>query len=107
MKKVITNKCYSIEITPNYCYLFFGKELVAKKKLNQNEIEVETAEKLISKYIKVGGYKHWLKIMGICGVKCDRNDESVYLDYLSSKYVSLLRGLKNKLSEVVLNEQNI
>lgn len=104
MQKRIVHKCYSIDIAPKYCYLYFGKDMVARRKFNDSEIELETINKMIDKYIKNSGYTHYLQILSWAGIKADRKDENVYLEYLSSEYVTLLRRLKNRVSEVLTNE---
>lgn len=104
MKKTIRHDCYIIDITDKYCYLYFGNEIVAKRKLNDDEPEFVTAEKNIDRYIKCGGFKHYLQMLAISGIKADRKDENVYLEYLSSEYVSLLTALKNKVRKEFIKD---
>lgn len=93
MNREYRNKCYRLIIAKPQVMLFFGQDQVGNAVMTKDEIEVDTAKRVINKYLKGGAYTNWLTICKIAGDKKERTEET-WLEYLhESAHARLLRSL--------------
>lgn len=104
MKKIYDKSPYKLTINDGIVQLYDGRELVETANVKSNEIEVDTCERVINKHIKHGSYHNWLNIVKIIENSIEKGkfnakDESLWIDYLKSDYVRLLRELLSDIRE--------
>lgn len=93
MKLEYKKKCYRLIIATPQVMLFYGSEQVGNAVQRKEELEIDTAKRVINKYLKGGAYTNWLNICKIAGDKKERTEET-WLEFLQeSAHARLLRGL--------------
>ena len=93
------NKCYRLIIATPQVMLFCGSEQVGNGVMRQDEIEVDTARRVVNKYLKGGAYTNWLNICKLAGDKKERTEDT-WLEYLhESAHARLLRGLLEQVEK--------
>lgn len=108
MSKWLIEGAYALFFTKTAVALLSGNECVGYATIKPQETELETAEKLIDKYMHNKLYTHYLKVLRIADnvktpLKELRTDMTWY-QFTQSYYVKNLLRLKKKLLDMSLNE---
>lgn len=82
--------------------LYFGRYTVLCVTENKNELPPDTCQRVINRYIKHGGYKHWCDLIRIADkdvnvAELKQKESKYWFEYLTSPHVNRLRKLLNKI----------
>ena len=95
MRIKFKNKCYTLEIDSPEVKLYCGKEIVCRGKMYRDEVELDTARRIVNRYLKGPAYTEYLHILKLSGLDHRRTEDN-WLEYCSSPYTRLLRGILAK-----------
>lgn len=108
MSKWVVEGAYGLMFTGKAVALMSGNECVGYATIKPQETELETAEKLIDKYMHNKLYTHYLKVLRIVdNVKTPLKElktDMTWYQFTQSHYVKNLLRLKKKLLDMSLNE---
>ena len=95
MRITFKNKCYALEFDSPEVRLWCGSDIVSKGKIRKDETEMDAARRVVNRYLKGPAYTEYLHILALAGLDSRRTEDN-WLEYCSSAYARLLRGVLAK-----------
>lgn len=98
MRIAYKDRGYALEFDSPEVRLWVGADVVSEGKMRKEETELDTARRIVNRYLKGPAYTEYLHILALVGLDSRRNEDN-WLGYCSSVYSRILRGLLAKAEQ--------